>query len=106
MRSIKLRDARFWLRVSNVTGNEILKKHMYSGDWIIVIEGYTFAWMRTFAINAGPQQTLIQTPTAIFNITKTPVVTTSTTSTAQWVFEGIGLLAKPQILAPTTAASL
>ena len=56
---------------------------MISGEWIIVIEAYTFAWMRKFAINAEPQQTWTQKPTAIFNVTKTPVVTISTTSTAQ-----------------------
>lgn len=83
MRAISWRDAPFLLNNSNITGNEVLKRYMYSGDWIVIIEGYTFAWMRTFAINAGPQQTLTQTPTAIFNVTKTPVVTMSTTSTAQ-----------------------
>jgi hypothetical protein len=73
---------------------------MYSGNWIVVMKGNTFAWMRTFAINAESHQTLAQTPTAIFNVTKAPTVTTSTTSAGPfdaWQAQSIVVVLMPLV---------
>ena len=67
----------------NVPGNILTKGQVFSGIWIAVIEGYTFAWMRTFSVIAGIQQTVTATPTAVFNITTTPSTTVTTTATEQ-----------------------
>ncbi|EXJ89107.1 hypothetical protein A1O3_02171 [Capronia epimyces CBS 606.96] len=65
----------------NVTGNEVTKASMWSGDWIVIIEGLTFAWMRTFSIIAGPPVIITATPTATFTVTSTPSTTITTTMT-------------------------
>ncbi|KKY27640.1 hypothetical protein UCRPC4_g00873 [Phaeomoniella chlamydospora] len=65
----------------NVTDNVVTKSSMYSGEWIIIIEGLTFAWERSFYITAGPQATVTATPTAIFNVTVTPTSTVNSTVT-------------------------
>jgi hypothetical protein len=57
---------------------------MISGTYIIVIQGLTFAWMRTFTIIAGPQMTITATPTAFFNVTLTPSTTITSTSTSDY----------------------
>ena len=54
---------------------------MTSGHWLIVIEGLTFAWMRSFEIIAGVQATITATPTAVFTVTSTPSVTVNSTVT-------------------------
>ncbi|KIW16209.1 hypothetical protein PV08_06260 [Exophiala spinifera] len=65
----------------NVDGNQVTKNKMFSGNWMVVMEGLTFAWMRTFEIVAGPPVTITSTPTATYTITSTPRATVTTTST-------------------------
>ena len=55
---------------------------MISGDWIVVIEGLTFAYMRTFNIIAGPPKIVTETPTATFSVTETPTSTSTSTVTS------------------------
>ncbi|OAL32197.1 hypothetical protein AYO20_07965 [Fonsecaea nubica] len=65
----------------NIPGNEVTKNNMFSGDWTIVIEGLTFAWMRSFSIIAAPPVVVTTTPTATFTVTSTPFTTITTTIT-------------------------
>lgn len=67
---------------SNVAGNQVTKNNMFSGNWMVVMEGLTFAWMRTFQIVAGPPVTITSTPTATYTVTNTPSATVTTTSTS------------------------
>jgi len=55
---------------------------MSSGEWIVVVEGLTFAWMRSFSINAGPQVTTYSTPTVTFTVTEVPSTTVSAMATS------------------------
>ncbi|EXJ72717.1 uncharacterized protein A1O5_03864 [Cladophialophora psammophila CBS 110553] len=71
----------FLTATSNVPGNEVTKNNMFSGDWTIVIEGLTFAWMRSFSIIAAPPVVVTTTPTATFTVTSTPSTTITTTIT-------------------------
>lgn len=48
---------------------------------MVVMDGLTFAWMRTFQIVAGPPVTITSTPTATFTVTNTPSTTVTTNST-------------------------
>lgn len=59
----------------------MLKDQMWSGDWTVIIEGLTFAWMRTFSIIAAPPVVITSTPTATFTVTSTPSTTINTTIT-------------------------
>ncbi|KAK5196471.1 hypothetical protein LTR99_005259 [Exophiala xenobiotica] len=65
----------------NVTGNQVEKSQMFSGNWMIIVEGLTFAYMRTFDIIAGPPVTVTNTPTATFTVTNVPSTTITTTTT-------------------------
>ncbi|EXJ94936.1 hypothetical protein A1O1_00054 [Capronia coronata CBS 617.96] len=65
----------------NVPGDELTKSSMWSGNWIVIIEGLTFAWMRTFSVVAGPPVVVTSTPTATFTVTSTPSTTITTTIT-------------------------
>ena len=65
----------------NVTNNIVRKSDMTSGDWTIVIEGLTFAYMRIFSIIAQQPMVVTETPTATFSVTVTPSTTVVTTST-------------------------
>lgn len=60
----------------------MLKSQIISGNWIVVVEGLTFAWMRTFQIIAGPPKIVTETPTATVNVTATPTSTSTTTMTS------------------------
>ncbi|EPE30348.1 P-loop containing nucleoside triphosphate hydrolase [Glarea lozoyensis ATCC 20868] len=51
-----------------------------SGQWLIVIEGSTFAFVRTFTITAGTPVYTTVTGTATVGITSTPDAATSTTT--------------------------
>ncbi|KAL2415570.1 hypothetical protein ABEF95_014231 [Exophiala dermatitidis] len=74
-------DSTDMVSTCNVAGNEVTKASMFSGDWTVVIEGLTFAWMRTFSIIAGPPVVITATPTATFTVTSTPSTTITTTIT-------------------------
>ncbi|OQV00756.1 hypothetical protein CLAIMM_06215 isoform 1 [Cladophialophora immunda] len=74
-------DGEDMVSTCNVTGNEVTKNNMFSGDWTIVIEGLTFAWMRSFSIIAAPPVVVTSTPTATFTVTSTPSTTITTTIT-------------------------
>ncbi|KAK5048062.1 hypothetical protein LTR84_006252 [Exophiala bonariae] len=67
---------------SNVPGDELPKSSMWSGDWIVVIEGLTFAWMRNFSINAAPPVVVTSTPTLTFTTPYIPSTTVTTTFTS------------------------
>lgn len=66
---------------SNVPGDELPKSSMWSGDWIVIIEGLTFAWMRNFSINAAPPVVVTSTPTVTYTTPYTPSTTVTTTFT-------------------------
>ena len=70
--------------LSNTPGNELYKSSMVSGTWVIVTQGDTFAWMRTFTIIAGPQTTITATPIAIFSMSSTPSTTINSTITSDF----------------------
>lgn len=55
---------------------------MWSGDWIVIIEGLTFAWMRNFSINAGPPVVVTSTPTLTYTSEYVPSTTVTTTFTS------------------------
>ncbi|KIY00523.1 uncharacterized protein Z520_04208 [Fonsecaea multimorphosa CBS 102226] len=74
-------DGEDMVSTCNVPGNEVTKNNMFSGDWTIVIEGLTFAWMRSFSIIAAPPVVVTTTPTATFTVTSTPSTTITTTIT-------------------------
>jgi hypothetical protein len=61
---------------------EVTKNNMFSGTWIAVIEGLTFAYMRSFEIIAAPPATVTNTPTATFTVTSVPSTTITTTLTS------------------------
>ncbi|RVX75723.1 hypothetical protein B0A52_00079 [Exophiala mesophila] len=65
----------------NVPGDELRKSSMWSGNWIVIIEGLTFAWMRSLDIIAGPPATVTNTATVTFSVTQTPSTTVTTTFT-------------------------
>jgi hypothetical protein len=68
---------------SNVTQEDtMLKSQMTSGEWYVVVEGLTFAWMRSFQIIAGPPKIVTETPTVTVNVTVTPTSTITTTITS------------------------
>lgn len=58
----------------------ILQTAMFSGDWYIVIEGLTFAYVRTFEITAGAPTTITATPTVTAGVTIVPNATTTTST--------------------------
>ncbi|CZR54879.1 uncharacterized protein PAC_04763 [Phialocephala subalpina] len=60
----------------------ILQTEMFSGSWYIVIEGLTFAYVRTFTLTVGAPTTVTATPTVTVGITSTPDAVTPTTVTA------------------------
>ncbi|OAP58358.1 hypothetical protein AYL99_07448 [Fonsecaea erecta] len=74
-------DGEDMVSICNVDGNQVTKNNMISGDWTIVIEGLTFAWMRSFSIIAAPPVVVTTTPTATFTVTSTPSTTITTTIT-------------------------
>lgn len=55
---------------------------MFSGDWIVIIEGLTFAWMRNFSINAGPPVVVTSIPTVTYTTPYIPSTTVTTTFTS------------------------
>ncbi|KEF57809.1 uncharacterized protein A1O9_05729, partial [Exophiala aquamarina CBS 119918] len=69
------------LSTCNVPGDEMPKSAMWSGDWIVIIEGLTFAWMRNFSINAGPPVVVTSTPTVTYTTPYTPSTTVTMTFT-------------------------
>ncbi|KAF4631994.1 hypothetical protein G7Y89_g6135 [Cudoniella acicularis] len=50
----------------------ITQNQMFSGTWYIVIEGLTFAYVRTFTLTVGVPTTITETPTVTVGITSTP----------------------------------
>ncbi|KAI1623750.1 hypothetical protein EDD37DRAFT_438741 [Exophiala viscosa] len=86
----------------NVTGNTLQKDQMFSGNWTVVVEGLTFAWMRDFSIIAAPPVTVTTTPTATFTVTSIPSTTITSTSTG---WDSITLSASTITLPSTTLTS-
>ena len=70
------------LSTCNVTGEELRKKDLMSGQWTVVIEGLTFAWMRQFSIIAGTPVEVTSTPIATLTLTSTPITTSTLVSTS------------------------
>ncbi|PVH78934.1 hypothetical protein DL98DRAFT_572855 [Cadophora sp. DSE1049] len=56
----------------------ILQTDMFSGTWYIVIEGLTFAYVRTFTLTVGVPTTTTAIPTITVGMTSTPDVVTTT----------------------------
>ncbi|ETI27929.1 hypothetical protein G647_00378 [Cladophialophora carrionii CBS 160.54] len=74
-------DGQDMVSICNVAGNELTRNNMFSGTWTAIMEGLTFAYMRSFAIIAAPPVTVTSTPTATFTVTTTPSTTITSTIT-------------------------
>ncbi|EXJ64010.1 hypothetical protein A1O7_00345 [Cladophialophora yegresii CBS 114405] len=75
-------DGQDMVSICNVPGNELTKNNMFSGTWTAIMEGLTFAYMRSFAVIAAPPVAVTSTPTAIFTVTTVPSTTITSTITS------------------------